>query len=182
MGLIIRETRNTIHNTTVTVGGKYSMLYQQQPPSGTSCRSRDITSDKMDEDMRHPSPRGSPARSWQRHVQTSRFGFRSPSLETRSSNDGRPLPTSGHSFGSPFGSTEGAGGGFVSSGRTSFFTRTPTMQRSPTSSLSRTFRRRVLDEPAEPVAGGTAAVTAAREQMSPEEETFWSASQICKVR
>lgn len=167
----MRKTRKCIHETTVTIGGRYAQLYQHAPKAATAGRKggHDSAPEGHNEDA---PDLGSPYRP--RPSQGGEgglpFGKRSSSDESRASSDGPPLTFSGHAFRSSLGGIDR--GITAVSGGTSFFGRGDGRQRSPTAGLSRVFRCRAAEE---------AAVPEAARKVAPEEEVFWTAAGVCKV-
>lgn len=188
VGNMVQQVRKIIHEITITVGGTYRGLYGQPTQIGGDS-SREARSENAGNGDVQAMLLSSPARPGQRSAFSSRFYSRSPSRDSRSSGDihSQPMPNSGHAFGRTIGPRDRTRGGLALVGRGSIFGRSNNArQPSPTS---------VRAAGAFGIGGGggggrgeegsefdTAAAVRAREQLSPEEEVFWTACQICKVR
>lgn len=171
VGSAIRDTRETIHDTTVTVCGRYRELYQR-PSHGF-----DTTWGGMaDDDPFQALIDDGGLSSRFQCSPDSLFASHSPSRGSRSSNDTNgslSLSTSGRALNSlgSFGQTEEA------RDRGPFFSRCQGSSLSPLSSASSATH---FGAPDEMSASDVAA--AARDQKVPEEDLFWTASSVCKVR
>lgn len=167
----MRKTRKCIHETTVTIGGRYAQLYQHAPKAAT-VGGRKGGHDSVPGDHNADAPGGgSPHRP--RPSQSGEgllFGRRSSSGESRVSSDGRPSALSAHAFRSSLGGIDR--GIAAASCGTSFFGRGDGRQRSPTAGLSRVFRSRAAEDVVMPEAA---------RKVAPEEEVFWTAAGVCKV-
>lgn len=188
---MVKETRKTIHEVTVAVGGKYRGLYGQSSQVGgdNSRESASRTADRNGD--RQAVLVGSPGSSGQQQQQqrsafVSRFYSRSPSRGSRSSGDSQSqqsLQSSGHAFGRSRAVKERARGGIALVGRSSFFPKAQDRQPSSTSVSAGLVgggggggNGGKGDEATEP---DTEA--AARAHCSPEEAVFWTSCNVCKV-
>ena len=183
---MVQQTRKSIHEVTVAVGGEYRGLYGQSSQTGGD-DSREPGSGNADgSGDRQAVLVGSPGSSGrqQRSAFSSRFYSRSPSRDSRSSGDShsqKAVPSTGHAFGRTLSVKERARGGIALVGRSSFFHKSQGSQPSPTSVSVGGFGGGGGDGSGGKGDESTEPEVAARAHCSNEELAFWTSCNICKV-